>query len=60
MEFGFQTDSIKKWILDAQEISDSHGETITVSKVRALKKELDRIKEENEILKLAGALLAKN
>ena len=51
-EYGIAKSTINGWIKDVKEIKVNENE------VKALKKEMARIKEENEILKKAMAIFA--
>ncbi|MFW0906120.1 IS3 family transposase [Clostridium perfringens] len=50
-EYGIANSTINGWINKSKEIKVSDDEVITVSEVMKLKKEIAKIKEENEILK---------
>ena len=52
-EYGIAKSTINGWIKDVNE-----NEVMTLKEVKALKKEMARIKEENEILKKAMAIFA--
>lgn len=49
-EYGIANSTINVWINKSKEIKVSDEEVITVSEIMKLKKEMARIKEENEIL----------
>ena len=57
-EYGIAKSTIKGWIKDVKEIKVDENEVMTLKEVKALKKEMARIKEENEILKKAMAIFA--
>jgi transposase len=57
-EYGISVATVYKWINKNQEIKVD-SETITNDDVIALKREIARLKEENEILKKATAIFAK-
>lgn len=57
-EYGVSVQSIYQWIGKTKEIK-LNDETITPEDIISLKKEISRLKEENEILKKATAIFAK-
>ena len=57
-EYGIAKSTINGWIKDVKEIKIDENEVMTLKEVKALKKEMARIKEENEILKKAMAIFA--
>ena len=57
-EYGIAKSTINGWVKDVKTIKVDENEVITLKEVRALKKEMARIKEENEILKKAMAIFA--
>ena len=57
-EYGIAKSTINGWIKDVKEIKLDEDEIMTLKEVKALKKEMERIKEENEILKKAMAIFA--
>ena len=57
-EYGIAKSTIIGWIKDVKEIKVDENEAMTLKEVKALKKEMARIKEENEILKKAMAIFA--
>ena len=57
-EYGIAKSTINGWIKDVKEIIIDENEVMTLKEVKALKKEMARIKEENEILKKAMAIFA--
>lgn len=57
-EYGIARSTLHGWINDLKEVKISEDEVITLKEVAALKKEMARIKEENEILKKAMAIFA--
>ena len=46
-----QNQQLTGWIKDVKEIKVDENEVMTLKEVKALRKEMARIKEENEILK---------
>ena len=57
-EYGIAKSTINGWVKDVKEIKVDENEVMTLKLVKALKKEMARIKEENEILKKAMAIFA--
>ena len=57
-EYGIAKSTINGWIKDVKEIKVDENEVMTLREVKALRKEMARIKEENEILKKAMAIFA--
>ena len=57
-EYGIAKSTINGWIKDVKEIKVNENEVITLKEFKQLKKEMARIKEENEILKKAMAIFA--
>ena len=57
-EYGIAKSTINGWIKDVKEIKVDENEVMTLKEVKALKKEMARIKEENEILKKAIAIFS--
>ena len=57
-EYSIAKSTINGWIKDVKEIKVDENEVMTLKEVKALKKEMARIKEENEILKKAMAIFA--
>ena len=57
-EYGIAKSKINGWVKDVKEIKVDENEVMTLKEVKALKKEMARIKEENEILKKAMAIFA--
>ena len=57
-EYGIAKLTINGWIKDVKEIKVDENEVIILKEVKELKKEMARIKEENEILKKAIAIFA--
>ena len=49
-EYGIAKSTINGWIKDVKEIKVDENEVMTLKEVKQLKKEMARIKEENEIL----------
>ena len=57
-EYGIAKSTINGWIKDVKEIKVDGNEVMTLKEVKDLKREMARIKEENEILKKAMAIFA--
>ena len=57
-EYGIAKSTINSWVKDVKEIKVDENGVMTLKEVKALKKEMARIKEENEILKKAMAIFA--
>ena len=57
-EYGIAKSTINGWIKDVKEIKINENEVMTLTEVKKLKREIARIKEENEILKKAMAIFA--
>lgn len=57
-EYGIAKSTINGWVKDVKEIKVDENEVMTLREVKALRKEMARIKEENEILKKAMAIFA--
>ena len=57
-EYGIAKSTINGWIKNVKEIKVDENEVMTLKEVKALKKEMAIIKEENEILKKAMAIFA--
>ena len=57
-EYGIAKSTINGCIKDVKEIKIDENEVMTLKEVKALRKEMARIKEENEILKKAMAIFA--
>ena len=58
-EYGIAKSTINGWGKDVKEIKEDENEVMTLKEVKALKKEMARIKEENEILHHRRALAKK-
>ena len=58
-EYGIAKSTISGWIKDIKEIKVDENEVMTLKEVKALGKEIARIKEENEILHKRWALAKK-
>ena len=56
-EYGIAKSTMNGWIDKKKEIKIDDNEVITKQEIIAMKKEMARIKEENEILKKAMAIL---
>ena len=48
-EYGIAKLTINGWVKDVKEVKIDENEIMTLKEVKALKKEITRIKEENEI-----------
>lgn len=57
-EYGIHIQNIYKWLEKRQEVKID-DETVSAEKIIKLKKEIAKLKEENEILKKATAIFAK-
>ena len=57
-EYGIAKSTINGWVKDVKEIKVDENEVMILKEVKALRKEMARIKEENEILKKAMAIFA--
>ena len=57
-EYGIAKSTINGWVKDVKEIKVDENEVITLNEVKQFKKEMARIKEENEILKKAMSIFA--
>lgn len=57
-EYGIAKSTISDWVKGLSEIKVSDDEFLNLKDIVALKKEIARIKEENEILKKAMAIFA--
>lgn len=58
-EYGVPKSTISTWVKDNSKVVSNSSDDMTIKELRALKKELSQIKEENEILKKAMVILAK-
>ena len=58
-EYGIAKSTINGWVKDVKEIKVDENEVMPLKEVKALKKEMARIKEENEILHHRRALAKK-
>lgn len=58
-EYGVGRSTISGWVKQLSPIKISEEETVTLKEHKALQKELQRLKIENEILKKATAIFAK-
>jgi transposase len=50
-EYGIPVSTISGWVKNARPVVLDEGEVVTLKEYKALKQEMARIKEENEILK---------
>lgn len=57
-EYSIAKSTINGWVKDVKEVKIDENEVMTLKEVKAFKKEMARIKEENEILKKAMAIFA--
>lgn len=58
-EYGVSKSCISGWVRNLSPIKISEEETITMKEYKTLQKEMQRLKMENEILKKATAIFAK-
>ena len=58
-EYGVNRSTISGWVKQLSPIKVSEEETVTLREYKALQKENQRLKTENEILKKATAIFAK-
>ncbi|EYE87097.1 hypothetical protein Q428_15370, partial [Fervidicella metallireducens AeB] len=58
-EYGISKSTINGWIKNSRPVVIDEGEVVTMKEYKALKQEMARLKEENEILKKAMAIFAK-
>ncbi len=58
-EYGVKRSTISGWVKQLSPIKVSEEETVTLKEYKALQKEIQRLKTENEILKKAAAISAK-
>ena len=58
-EYGINRSTLSSWVKQLSPIKVSEDETVTLKEYRALQKEMQRLKIENEILKKATAIFAK-
>lgn len=58
-EQGVNRSTISGWVKQLSPIGVSEGETVTLKEFKALQKEIQRLKMENEILKKATTIFAK-
>lgn len=58
-EYGVTSATIQRWVKIMSPINPNKSDSMTPQELAELKKEMARIKEENEILKKAMAILAK-
>jgi len=59
-EYGIARSSISNWVRNASPITTSEGDTVTLKDYKALQKDYQKLKMENEILKKATAIFAKD
>ena len=57
--FGVNRSTLSNWVKQLSPIKVSEEETVTLKEYKALQKEIQRLKIENEILKKATAIFAK-
>ena len=58
-EYGINRSTLSSWVKQLTPVKVSDTETVTVKELKALQKENQRLKIENEILKKATAIFAK-
>ena len=58
-EYGINRSTLSSWVKHLSPIKVSEDESVTLKEYRALQKEIQRLKIENEILKKATAIFAK-
>lgn len=58
-EYGVSRSVMSNWVKQLSPIKTAEGETVTLKEYIALQKEIQRLKIENEILKKATAIFAK-
>ena len=58
-EYGINRSTLSSWVKQLSPIKVSKDESVTLKEYRALQKEIQRLKIENEILKKATAIFAK-
>ena len=58
-EYGLANSTIYEWVRDYSPIKTDDGEITNNKEIKALKKEIAKIKEENELLKKAVAIFSK-
>lgn len=58
-EYGVTSATVQRWVKSFTPMNPGDSESMTPKELAELKKEMARIREENEILKKAMAILAK-
>lgn len=58
-EYGINRSTLSSWVKQLSPIKVSEDESVTLKEYRALQKEIQRLKIENEILKKATAIFEK-
>ncbi|OEF99423.1 hypothetical protein BHF71_01585 [Vulcanibacillus modesticaldus] len=58
-EYGIPAGTIQRWVKQRTPVQVDTDESITPQEIKAFQKEMARLREENEILKKAMAILAK-
>ena len=58
-EYGINRSTLSSWVKQLSPIKVSEDKSVTLKEYRALQKEIQRLKIENEILKKATAIFAK-
>jgi transposase len=58
-EYGVARSSISNWVKNASPITTTEGETVTLKDYKSLQKSYQNLKLENEILKKATAIFAR-
>jgi hypothetical protein len=59
-EYGVARSTLSKWVKNSSPITDMEGNTVTLKEHKLLQKEYQKLKMENEILKKATAIFAKD
>ncbi len=59
-EYGISVAAVYQWAEQRKPITTTDGESISLKELNELRKENARLKEENEILKKATAIFARN
>ena len=59
-EYGVSKNTLSNWVKQLSPMKGSQDETVTLKEYRALQKENQRLKTENELLKKATAIFAKD
>jgi len=59
-EYHLAVQTVTGWVKKAQPVMDVTGKPVTRAQFNAMQKEVARLKEENEILKIAAVLLGEH